>query len=146
MTTSAGDIARELDAVKGDRDRYQQVMARFYAETIQLSHVPPSSYDGPIPSRYLIEVAANEVESLGRALSDLDIGEPEVTVEGEAFRVRGSVSGRLADGARLAITTNTVFTVADGLITGLRSEMSPADTEAWVAVLTAGAVGEPSSP
>jgi hypothetical protein len=134
-------MARELDTVKGDRDRYQKVMAGFYAETIELSHVPPSPYDGPIPSRYIIEVSENEVESLGRALSNLAIGDPEVSVEGEAFRVRGSVSGTLADGTHLAVNTNTVFTVAGGVITGLRSEMSPADAEAWVAVLTSGAAG-----
>ena len=64
--------------------------------------------------------------------------EAEITVEGDAGRVRGRTSGTLPDGTTIGVRTNTLLTIADGVIVALQSDMDAPSTEAWQKVLVVG--------
>ena len=57
--------------------------------------------------------------------------------------MRGRTSGTLADGTRVDVETNTLFTIADGAIVALQSDMDPSSVEAWKQVLAAGSFEVP---
>ena len=137
MGTSADEIADELRAASGDVVKTQEVMARRFAEQIELRHVPPHPSDGPMPSRVLVEVARREVAAVERALPDR-VTDGDVTVVGDAIRVQNRTQGTLSDGTRIDVRTDTRFTVADGAIVALESNMDAASMEAWGSVLAAG--------
>jgi len=144
MGTSAEDIAEELRAALGDVVKTQEVMARRFAEQIELRHVPPHPSDGPMPSRLLVEVARREVAAVERALPDR-VTDGDVTVDGNAIRVQNRTRGTLSDGTTVDVQTDTRFTVADGEIVGLESNMDAASMEAWGTVLAAGGFELPAN-
>ena len=144
MGTSAEDIAEELRAASGDVVKTQEVMARRFAEQIELRHVPPHPSDGPMPSRLLVEVARREVAAVERALPDR-VTDSDVTVDGNAIRVQNRTRGTLSDGTTVDVQTDTRFTVADGEIVGLESNMDAASMEAWGTVLAAGGFELPAN-
>ncbi len=86
------------------------------------------------------------MQALERALPDLTVHPPTVTVEGQRIRVRGRIEGTAANGSPVVVSTNTVFTVADGRIVALCSEMDPDEMQAWARVLRAGAADASSEP
>ena len=137
MGTSAEDIADELRAAAGDVVKTQEVLARRFAEQIELRHVPPLDSDGPIAARVLTEVAGREVAAVERALSNR-ITDGDVTVEGDIIRVQNRTRGTLTDGTKIDVQTDTRFTVAEGAIVGLESNIDAASMQAWGTVLTAG--------
>ena len=143
MTKSAADVADEMRAVVTDRTKSADLLASLFAETVELRHVPPSPSDGPIPGSVLSAVSGGEVAALARAMPDAEHGDSEITVEGDAVRVRGRTSGTLADGTRVDVETNTLFTIADGAIVALQSDMDPSSVEAWKQVLAAGSFEVP---
>ena len=144
MTKSVTDIAEEMRAVAEDRGKSRDLLVSLFAETVELRHVPPSPSDGPIPGSLLSDVSGREVAALARALPDAEQGDSEVTVEDDAVRVRVRTTGTLADGTPIDVVTNTLFTIADGAIVGLQSDMDPASVEAWKQVLAAGAFEAPA--
>ena len=144
MTKSLADIADEMRAVAQDRTKSRNLLASLFAETVELRHVPPSPSDGPIPGSLLSEVSGREVVALARALPDAEHGGTEVTVEGDAVRVRVRTTGALADGTPIDVETNTLFTIAGGAIVGLQSDMDPASATAWKQVLAAGSFEVPA--
>jgi hypothetical protein len=146
MTTTAMEIAQAIREAGGDRKASSELMASLYDETITLQHVPPSPSDGQIPRNLLIAVSQREVTTLQRAFPDAPVHRPEVTVEGERIRVRGRFEGTAADGTRVDIKTNTVFTVEAGRIIALSSEMDPEATLAWASVLKEGSSEMPEEP
>jgi hypothetical protein len=137
VSMSVTAIAQAIRDAGTDRSKSSALMASLYSETIELRHVPPIPSDGPIPSRLLVEVAAKEVAILQRVLPDAVISPPTVTVDGPDIRVRGGIHGVTVGGSPVDLTTNTVFTVSDGRIVGLSSEMAPEDMKAWGEVLGA---------
>ena len=58
--------------------------------------------------------------------------------------VRVRTSGALADGTPIDVETNTVFTIADGAIVALQSDMDAGSAEAWKKVLAAGSFEAPA--
>jgi SnoaL-like domain len=146
MTKSVSEIADAIREAGPDRLRSSELMATLYQETIELQHVPPRPGDGPIKSSTLVALAGQEVEALQRALPDASVHPPGVTVEDQRIRVRGRIDGTASDGSTVAVSTNTVFTVSDGRIVALCSEMDADAMQAWVRVLAAGADTEPSGP
>jgi hypothetical protein len=143
MTRSIDDIADAFRAAGADRAKSSELLASLYADTVQMQHSPPGPGDGPWLATTLVALAKQEVAAVGRALPDALVHPPVVSIEGDALRIRNRIEGDLADGTRIDITTNTVFTVADGRIVGLRSEMDPTDAQTWIQVLTAGAFEVP---
>jgi len=137
MGTTADDIAEELRAASGDVVKTQEVMARRFAEHIELRHVPPLESDGPIAARLLVEVARREVAAVERALPDR-VTDGDVAVVGDVIRVQNRTQGTLSDGTSVDVRTDTRFTVADGAIVGLESNMDAASMQAWGTVLAAG--------
>ena len=144
MTKSVTDIAEEMRAVAEDRGKSRDLLVSLLAETVELRHVPPSPSDGPIPASLLSDVSGREVAALARALPDAEQSDSEVTVEDDAVRVRVRTTGTLADGTPIDVVTNTLFTIADGAITSLQSDMDPASVEAWKQVLAAGSFEAPT--
>jgi ketosteroid isomerase-like protein len=138
MSTSVSEVADQMRAVAHDRAKSRELLSGLFAEKVELRHSPPSPSDGPIPGSLLADVSKREVEALARALPDLVHEEPEITVEGDAIRVRGRTLGTLADGTNIDVRTNTLFAVADGAIVGLQSDMDPLSVSAWQKVLAAG--------
>ena len=138
MTKSASEIAEEMRAVTHDRTKSRELLAGLFAENVELQHVPARPADGPIAGSFLAEVSRREVEALPRALHDAVHDEAEITVEGDAIRVRGRTSGTLPDGTTIDVRTNTLLTIADGLIVALQSDMDSPSTEAWQKVLAVG--------
>jgi ketosteroid isomerase-like protein len=143
MGTSADDIAEELRAAEGDVVKTQEVLARRFAEQIELRHVPPLESDGPIAARLFVEVAGREVAAVERALPDR-VTDGDVTVDGDVIRVQNRTQGTLSDGTSVDVRTDTRFTVADGEIVGLESNMDAASMEAWGTVLAAGGLELPA--
>jgi len=127
-----------MRAAADDPVQSQQVLAALFAEHVELRHVPPSASDGPIAGARLAELSRREVEASGRALQGGVQRRSEITVEGDAIRVRAQVGGTLADGSTVDVRTNTRFTVTDGAITALESDMDEATMAAWGQVLYAG--------
>ena len=139
---SAHDAADQLRAAAGNPLANQEALARLFADEVQLRHEPSHPSDGPMPGRLLAEIARSEVEAVMRALPDAEQNS-EITVEEAGVRVRGRTRGTLADGTAIDVQTNTLFTVADGRIVGLRSDMDSRSTEAWGNVLAAGGIEVP---
>jgi hypothetical protein len=143
---SVTEIADAIRQAGSDRARSSELMASLYTESIELAHLPPRIGDGPIPSSRLVELAGQEVQAVERALPDVTVHRPTVTVEGQRIRVRGRIEGTAANGSPVVVSTNTVFTVADGRIIALCSEMDPDAVQAWARVLQAGAADPSSEP
>jgi ketosteroid isomerase-like protein len=139
---SANDVANQLRAAAGNPIANQEALARLFADEIQLRHEPPHPSDGPIPGRLLAEMARRELAAVARALPDAE-QDSEITVEGDGVRMRGRTRGTLADGTAVDVQTNTLFSVADGRIVGLRSDMDARSMESWGVVLAAGAIEVP---
>jgi hypothetical protein len=113
-------------------------MSGLYADTVELAHEPPLPSDGPVPGRVLIAPGGEEVAAVERAMPDVWLDEPEVTVEGDHIRVRNRMGGTLTEGRAVDVCTNTAYAIEGGGIVGLRSEMAPEDRELWAGVLAAG--------
>jgi hypothetical protein len=137
MTASAIEIADELRAAARD-GKLQEIMAGLFAETVALRHEPPSPSDGAIPGSLIAAISREEVAAVARALPDAVQSDVNVSIEGDGIRVQIRTSGVLADGTTIAVKTNTLFTIANGAIVGLRSDMDAASVEAWGKVLSAG--------
>jgi hypothetical protein len=138
MDNSPEEVAAELRAAVGDEGTTHELLARRFAEYVELRHTPPHPTDGPIPGRLLGEVAGREVAAVGRALRERDDSEAEITVEGDRVWVRRRTRGKLADGTTIDVRSSTRFVVTDGAIVGLESDMDPGSMEAWGKVLAAG--------
>jgi ketosteroid isomerase-like protein len=139
---SANDVADQLRSTAGNPIANHETLARLFAEEIELRHEPPHPSDGPIPGRLLAEMARREVEAVKRALPDAE-QRSEITVEGDGVRVRGRTRGTLVDGTLIDVQTNTLFTVADGRIVALHSDMDARSGVAWGRVLAAGGIEVP---
>ena len=138
MTKSALEIAEQMRAGAHDLVQSREVLARLFAETVELRHVPRRPSDGPISGRLLSEVARREAEAVSRALPGLIVEDPEITVEADTIRVRRRTAGTLLDGTTIDVRTNTLFSVGEGAIVALQSDMDAAGIEAWQKVLAAG--------
>ena len=137
MASSASEIADRMRAVAADRVQAQQLLASLFAESIELRHEPGLPSDGPIPGRVLAEVSRREVEAAGRAMPDMT-SETQIEVEGDGIRMQSRTTGTLADGTRVDVHTESLLTVANGEITGLRARLDETSMAAWGAVLVAG--------
>ena len=144
MTKSVTEIADEMRAVAADRAKSRDLLVSLFADTVELRHEPPRPSDGPIPGSLLGEVSGREVDALARAMPEAEHCASEVTIEGNAVRVRVRTTGTLADGTPIDVETNTRFTIADGVIVGLQSDMDAASAEAWKKVLAAGSFEVPT--
>jgi hypothetical protein len=143
MDDTVNEVAEELRAAGGVGGT-QEVLARRFAEAVELRHDPPSPSDGPIPGALLAEVSRREVEAVGRALRERVDGASDVTVAGDVVHVRGRTRGSLDDGTTIDVRTSTRFTVADGRIVALQSDMDAASGAAWGKVLAAGGFEVPA--
>lgn len=144
MTLSAAEIAQQLLAVAGDAERSRETLTALFAEEIELRHVPPAPTDGPIPGALLAEISRREVAALSRAMPDATHDEPEITVEGDAIRVRRRTHGLLGDGTPVDVRTNTLMSIADGRVVALESDMDPESLRSWRGVLAAGGFEVPA--
>jgi hypothetical protein len=140
---SIEEVADAIRRAGADRDRMRRTMSGLYADTIELAHEPPLPSDGPMPGSVLIALGGEEVAAVERAMPDVWMDEPAVTVEGDHIRVRNRMGGTLAGGAEVRVSTNTVYAIDEGRIVGLRSEMAPDDVQQWGAVLSAGSFQVP---
>jgi ketosteroid isomerase-like protein len=143
MDTGVDKVAAELRAAAGDLGANQEVLARLFADDVLLRHEPPHPSDGPIPGRLLAEVSRREVAAVARALPDADQSGSEISVEGDGVRMRGRTRDTLADGTAVDVRTNTLFTVADGRIVALLSDMDSESMVSWGTVLAAGGFDVP---
>jgi ketosteroid isomerase-like protein len=137
MTASATEISEELRAAAADRARTQELLAARFAEVVELRHDPAAPGDGPFSGRLLAEISRREIAAATRSLPDAT-NESEITVDGDRIRVVGRTSGTLGDGKVVDVRTDTTFTVADGAIVALASDMDPESMAAWGQVLAAG--------
>ena len=142
MSKSVADLAEALRAA-ADGGSTPAVLADYYAETVVVRHVPALPNDGPVAGHLLAEMGRREVAASGRALSGSSERSTEVTVEGDAVRMRSRTKGALADGTAIEAETNTLFHVADGCIDELVSEMDEASGDAWRQALVAGGIEVP---
>jgi hypothetical protein len=132
------EIAEELRAAAQHRGKMQETLAALFAKTVALRHEPPSPSDGAIRGSLLSAISREEVAAVGRALPNAVQNDVNVSIEGDGIRVQIRTSGVLADGTNIDVKSNTLFTIADGAIVGLRSDMDAASVEAWGKVLSAG--------
>ncbi len=144
MTRSAAEIARELVASAGDPEGSWKALTGLFAEEIELRHVPPAPTDGPIAGALLAEISAREVAALSRAMPDARHDQPEITVEGDAIRIRRRTHGLLADGTPVDLSTHTLMSIADGRVVALESDMDAESMRAWRDVLAAGGFEVPA--
>ena len=144
MTASVDDIAEAIRAAGADRQRSSDLLATLYADTVELQHSPPRPGDGSWPASTLVAVAKEELDAIQRAIPDAVVHVPLVVVDRDAVRVCNRIEGVLVDGTRIDLTTNTVFTVSDGRVVGLRSEMTSDDAQACGGVVAAGAFEVPA--
>jgi ketosteroid isomerase-like protein len=140
---SVDEVAAAMRVAGGDRRRSQELLASLFADQVAIRHVPPAPTDSLVPRDVIVDISAREVAALARAMPDAEHGDADVTVEGDAVRVRSRTSGTLRDGTPIDVLTNTSFTVADGRIVALQSEMDAASADAWRTVLAAGEPGTP---
>jgi hypothetical protein len=138
MTESVQDIAERLRAVADDPAAFQRTLAPLFADAIELRHEPALATDDRIPGRLIAEASRLETEATARALSTSLETRSDVLVEGDDLRVIGRVAGTLADGTVIDVHTDVLFTIADGQIVGLRSQMDDASMASWGQVLAAG--------
>jgi len=138
MSGTVSEIAERMRAAAHDPVASVELVASLLAPSIELRHDPPGANDGQIPGHVLAETSRREVEAVSRVLPNGFERTSDITVEGDAIRVRNRVSGTLSDGSPVEVQTNTLFTVANGAIVGLRAEMDAANTERWRALLTGG--------
>jgi ketosteroid isomerase-like protein len=144
MDAGVNDVAGRLRDAAGDLAASQEALSGLFADEVQLRHDPPHPSDGPIPGRLLAEVSRREVAAVTRALPDAVHSDSEITVDGDGVGMRGRTRGVLPDGTEIDVRTNTLFTVADGRIVGLLSDMDPASMESWGRVLAAGGFQVPA--
>ncbi len=142
MSQSASEIAQQLVATT-DPEGSWEALTRLFAKEVELRHVPPAPTDGPIPGALLAQISHGEVEALSRALPNATHDQPEITVEGDAIRVRRRTHGSLADGTPVDLRTNTVFSIADGQVVALQSDMDGESRRVWQSVLSAGGFPPP---
>lgn len=138
MRKTASEIAEEMRAVAHDQVKSREMLTGLFAESVELQHVPRSSTDGPIAGRLLAEIARRESEAVVRALPDIIHDDPEITVEAGAIRVRRRTVGTLLDGTSVDVRTDTLFSITDGEIAALQSDMDASDRDTWQRVLAAG--------
>jgi len=137
MVASIGEIADALRSAAGNQAKTHGVLAAYFADPVDVRHVPAGPTDGPMPKQLLVAVAHAETEATTRALPDA-ASESEVLVDGDAIHVRGRTRGTLADGTDVDFATSVVFHVADGTIVGIRSESLPGSAEAMGKVFAEG--------
>jgi len=136
--SSTAEIAEMMRAAADDRVRSSELLASLFAEEVVLSHDPSTASDARVDGRVLAEVVRNEAAAVARALPDAKHVAPEITVAGDRIRMRGGVSGTLPDGTDVAIATDTVFSIANGRIVALTSDMDASSAAAWGRLLEAG--------
>jgi ketosteroid isomerase-like protein len=136
-------IADALRAASTSSEGASSVLAELYAEKVDLRHEPRLATDGPVDGALLGEMGRREIAASRRALTSTSEPASEITVEGDAIRMRSRTRGRLDDGTVIDVTTNTLFRVADGRIVELVAEMDEADVQAWGQVLVAGGIEVP---
>jgi ketosteroid isomerase-like protein len=138
MSGSIG-VADELRAAyRAGPSAGHAVMASLFGESVVLRHDPPLPTDGPIPGGFLREMSGLETAAAHRALPDLRYESVDVSGDDDAVRVRATVTGTLATGEVVAVTTDVLLELSDGRIVGLTGALGPDDQEQWSAVLAAG--------
>jgi hypothetical protein len=138
VSRSTAQIAEALRAAAQDRDRSSELLASLCADEVVLSHDPRGESEGAIPGRMLGGAVRSEAAAVARALPDAKHVAPEITVTGDRIRMRGTVSGSLADGTDVAIRTDTVFRISNGRIVALTANMDAASAASWARLLAAG--------
>jgi len=146
MTETVNEIAERMRTAADDPVRSVALLGSLFASSVDLHHDPPGPNDGPIPGAVLAETSRREVEAVGRLLPDGFARTSHIAVEGEAIRVRNRLSGTLADGSPIEVETNTLFSVAEGAIVGLRAEMDATTTERWREILSGGGFAPRTEP
>jgi hypothetical protein len=137
MAQSANEIAQQL-AATADPEGSWRALTRLFAKEVELRHDPPAPTDGPIPGALLAQISQREVEALSRAVPNATHDPPEITVEGNAIRIRRRTQGSLPDGTPVDLRTNTLFSIAEGRVVALQSDMDGESVRMWQRVLFAG--------
>jgi ketosteroid isomerase-like protein len=145
MADSVREIAQQL-AAAADPGGSWEALTRLFAKEVELRHDPPAPTDGPISGALLAQISLHEMEALSRALPDATHDQPEITVEGNAIRIRRRTQGSLPDGTPVDFRTNTVFSIAEGRVVALQSDMDGESVRMWQRVLSAGGFPPPGRP
>lgn len=142
MVASVEEVAEQMRVAAGDPTESVEVLRRLLAPTVELRHEPPGPHDGPIDREVLADTARREVEAIGRALPDGFERTADITVQGDTIEVTNRLTGTLPGGRVVEVATQTVFTVADGAIVGLRAALDPENADRWRALLSEGGVAQ----
>jgi hypothetical protein len=135
---NASDVAEQL------RNAYARGFAEtqtgafpFFAETVDIRHLPPSPLDGPRLTPELQEETLRQVAAMRRAVPDLAM-DTKVDARGEDTVIVASVmSGTLPDGATLRADVLIEYELAGGkIVRSTASGPDPATMEQLRAAMT----------
>jgi ketosteroid isomerase-like protein len=120
-------------------------MASLFADTVELTHVPPLPADGPIAASDLSEISAADMQAVSRGLHNRSADQPSISVEGSSVRIRSTMRGTLANGDPIRVDGEVLLEVRDGRIVALQSHRDPESWAQWFKVLAAGHFEPPAA-
>lgn len=129
----AQSMVRLLQAAGPSRS---SVLAGFYAETVKLTHAPPSPTDGEVPREQLIAGSAAEAKLFSQIMPDYKQTNSYVAEDAdrivETMRMQGSIPGQ----GVIDFVVTLTHLVRDGRITEVTAAFDPAQTALLKAALT----------
>jgi hypothetical protein len=120
-------------------------MSSLYADTIDLSHVPPRAADGPIDAELMRKISVADMEAVGRGLPDRTFDKPTITVEGGYVRIRSAIRGTLVTGETVKVNNDVKLAVRDGKIVALEAHRDEESWSNWFKILEAGKFDPPQA-
>jgi ketosteroid isomerase-like protein len=131
--------SREIAArLQQAEDAGEQALGEFLTEKVELRHVPAMDMDGFFDREPLVAGMIAERELAKKLMADF-VSTTTYTARGDGEVVSTmQSSGRLPDGSVLALSTEQVYTVADGQITGMTTYVDTDNVARLIAVQESG--------
>lgn len=145
---SAADAERVAEQLRAEAEAPRaggpSVMSSLFADTIELSHVPPLPADGPITADLLRAISAADMTAVSGGLLDPVAEKATITVEGSSIRIRSSFRGSLAAGKPIKVDNDVLIEVREGKIVALQGHRDEESWAQWFEVLEAGNFDPPA--
>jgi hypothetical protein len=145
---SGADAERIAELLRADAEAPQagrpSVMSSLFAETIELSHVPPLPADGPITADLLRAISVADMAAVSSGLLNRVAEKASITVEGSSIRIRSSLRGNLATGKPINVDNDVLIEIRDGKIVALQGHRDEDGWAQWFEVLEAGNFDPPA--
>lgn len=133
---SVGRVAAQLRSAAAEGPRaVGRVLADCYAEKISVSHEPPLSGDGSFDRETLAAHMEAEYAAIDRALPNMSY-ESVVEVDSSVISMTSTISGTTADGTSVMASTRTKYTVRDGEVVEIASEVDSETVATMLKLLT----------